>query len=146
MQLSVVAPLSFHEAGTRMTILVIEDDEVARIGLGSILRAHGYQVLLAANSDEAVVQLQTGSSHPDLILLDMIQPGWCDGWQFLGQRQRGLLPSSIPVVIMTGLGIATLPWAQALGAVNLLRKPIAVEVLLEVVQRHAVEKSLAQVD
>jgi CheY-like chemotaxis protein len=146
MQWSAVAPFSFREAGTGMTILVIEDDEVARIGLGSILRSQGYQVLMAANSDEAVVHLQTGSSYPDLILLDMIQPGWCDGWQFLGQRQRGLLPNSIPVVIMTGLGIATLPWALALGAVDLLRKPIAVEGLLEVVQRHATEKSLAQVD
>jgi CheY-like chemotaxis protein len=128
------------------TVLVIEDDEVARIGLGSILRSHGYQVLLAANGDEAVVHLQTGSCYPDLILLDMIQPGWCDGWQFLGQRQRGLLPNSIPVIIMTGLGIATLPWAQALGAVDLLRKPIAVDGLVEVVQRHVAEKSLAPVD
>jgi CheY-like chemotaxis protein len=146
MQLSAVAPFSFHKTGIRMTILVIEDDEVARIGLGSILRSQGYLVHLAANSDEAVVHLQTESSYPDLILLDMIQPGWCDGWQFLGQRQRGLLPNSIPVVIMTGLGIATLPWARALGAVDLLLKPIAVEGLLEMVQRHAAEKSLAQVE
>jgi CheY-like chemotaxis protein len=144
---------SFGGAGTGMslhtdppkTVLVIEDDEVARIGLSALLRAHGYRVLLAPSSDQAMAHLQTGSP-PDLILLDMIQPGQRDGWQFLGQRQKGLLPPTVPVVIMTGLGAATSQWAQALGAVDLLRKPIPVEGLLEVVQRHTSDKSLSQVD
>lgn len=120
---------------TTKTILIVEDDEIARAGLDTILTGRGHRVLLAAHGDEALVHLQTGPA-PDLILLDMIQPGWFDGWQFLNQRQHGLLAGSIPIVIMTGLGVASWEWARALGAVELLRKPINVDALLETVERY----------
>lgn len=123
----------------RKTILIVEDDEIARAGLGSILRAHDYRVVVTTDGREALDRLQAGL-HPDLILLDMILPRF-DGWQFIGQRQKMALFGVAPVIIMTGLGIASREWALSLGAVELLRKPIDVEALLQ-----AVEACLASVD
>jgi CheY-like chemotaxis protein len=115
------------------TILIVEDDEIARAGLSSVLRAHGYRVFLAADGREALDRLQDGL-HADVILLDMILPQF-DGWQFMGHWQKTALFAAAPVIIMTGLGIASTEWALSLGAVELLRKPIDVEVLLEAVGR-----------
>jgi CheY-like chemotaxis protein len=117
------------------TILIIEDDEVARAGLSSILRAHDYNVVAAANGLEAMDRLQSGL-HPDLILLDMILPTY-DGWKFFGRRRQEHLFEGIPVVIMTGLIIASVEWARSLGAVDLLRKPVEVDSLLETVRHYA---------
>jgi CheY-like chemotaxis protein len=122
--------MSPHES---KVILIVEDDEIASVGLSSILRAHGYRVVLVADGREALDRLQEGL-HVDLILLDMILPNF-DGWHFIGHWQKTELFAAAPVVIMTGLGIASPEWAQSLGATTLLRKPIDVAVLLETVQR-----------
>ena len=72
---------------------------------------------------------------PDLVLLDMMMPGH-DGWQFLNQWKHSRSHATIPVVIMTALGIASPEWAASLGAVSLLRKPFEIDALLEMVRRH----------
>lgn len=115
------------------TILIVEDDDIARAGLSSVLRAHGYRVFAVSDGREALDRLQE-SLRPDLILLDMILPRF-DGWHFIGQWQKAALFAAAPVIIMTGLGIASTEWALSLGAVDLLRKPIDVELLLQAVQR-----------
>jgi CheY-like chemotaxis protein len=115
------------------SILIVEDDEIACAGLSSILRSHGYRVFVAADGREAQERFEQGL-NPDLILLDMILPRF-DGWHFIGQRQKAKLFAGAPVIIMTGLGIASKEWALSLGAVELLRKPIDVEVLVAAVER-----------
>jgi CheY-like chemotaxis protein len=117
------------------TILVVEDDEIARTGLCYILLAHGYDVLTAGNGAEALERLRL-DPRPDLILLDMILPSF-DGWRFLPVWQRDPVLSAIPVVLMTGLAVASDEWAKALGVESLLRKPIDVDTLLDTVRRHA---------
>jgi CheY-like chemotaxis protein len=116
------------------TVLVIEDDDVARVGLAALLRPHGYHVATASTGQEALDLLERDLC-PNVILLDMIIPK-VDGWQFMARRQKDPKLSSIPVVIMTGVGIACPEWASALGAADLLRKPIEIDSLLETVRRH----------
>jgi CheY-like chemotaxis protein len=116
------------------TVLVIEDDDAARIGLAAMLYPQGYHVAVA-RSGQAALELLDRDLHPSVILLDMIIPG-LDGWQFLARLQKNKNLSSIPVVIMTGLGIACSEWALSLGAVDLVRKPIEIDSLLEIVRRH----------
>src|SRR6185436_14106715 len=113
------------------TILVIEDDDVARAGLTTLLQPTGYRVATAANGTAGLALLD-GGMRPALILLDMIVPG-VDGWQFLARRQKDTWLAAIPVVIMTGLGVASEEWATSLGANDLLRKPIESVSLLSVV-------------
>jgi CheY-like chemotaxis protein len=115
------------------TLLIVEDNEVVREGLAVVLRRAGYAVALAANGQEALAALR-GGVRPDLILLDMLLPA-VDGWRFLEQRRQEPALAAIPVVIMTGLGVAGPEWAASLGAAGLLRKPVATEELLREVRR-----------
>jgi carbon storage regulator CsrA len=55
------------------TLLVVEDDDVAREALAAVLRRAGYRVLPAANGEEALAALRADPA-PDLILLDMLMP------------------------------------------------------------------------
>lgn len=116
------------------TILIVEDDEIACLGLTYLLQADGYDTVTAANGQEALERLQA-VPRPDLILLDMILPE-CDGWVFCGRRRHDAKAAAVPVVIMTGLGIADEAWAKSLGAVGLLPKPLDVPELLRTVARH----------
>jgi DNA-binding response OmpR family regulator len=67
-----------------------------------------------------------GPPTPDLILLDVLRPMSHDGdgWHFIYRWQQ--LPDllAIPVVIVTAPGNASPNWAESLGAVGLLRKPV----------------------
>lgn len=114
-------------------ILIIEDSEPVRSGLGAILQAHGYGTVTAADGREGLVKLQAGL-QPSLILLDMILPE-IDGWQFFA-RYTDKLNGKVPVVIMTGLGIASEEWARSMGAVALLRKPVSGSELIAAVRRY----------
>jgi CheY-like chemotaxis protein len=117
------------------TVLVVEDDQFAGTGLRTILEANGYRVVLVANARQALERLRAGLAA-DAVLLDMILPD-CDGWQFFGARRREAIYAVAPVIVMTGLGIASPEWAAALGAVDFLRKPFSVEDVLEKLRRHA---------
>jgi CheY-like chemotaxis protein len=110
------------------TILIVEDDVIARTGLSALLQAHGYLTHEVADAAEAMDRFRFGLA-PDAVLLDMILPG-NDGWSFLSQRRQDKLLASVPVVIMTAIGIASEEWARSLGAVGLLRKPIDADRLL----------------
>jgi CheY-like chemotaxis protein len=116
------------------TVMVVEDNNIAREGLALVLRRRGYNVSTAADGLEALESLRRGH-HPDVILLDMLLPG-LDGWDFLQERKRHPGLAGIPVVITTALTIADQEWAESLGANGYLRKPIEVGVLMEAVRRH----------
>lgn len=126
------------------SILVVEDDEVAGMRLQTILEAHNYDVILVTDARQALDRLHAGLA-PNVILLDMILPGY-DGWQFFGARQRQAICAAAPVIVMTGLGIASREWALALGAVDFLRKPLNLEELLEKLQVHGDGNMLAMAD
>jgi CheY-like chemotaxis protein len=113
------------------TILVIEDDDVTRVGFGEVLTEHGYRVVLGSNGRDALGYLRDHPA-PDLIILDMLTPGM-DGWQFL--KERDAQSAAIPVLITTALSIANDEWAISLGAIGVLHKPIDLEVLLEIVAK-----------
>jgi two-component system, OmpR family, response regulator CpxR len=114
-------------------ILIVEDDEVARIGISTVLQADGFDTVTAVDGKEALTQLQSGL-QPGLVLLDMILPKY-DGWHFCAGL-KDVPGDMVPVAIMTGLGIASDEWARSLGAVGLLRKPLDVDQLLEMVRRY----------
>jgi len=113
------------------TLLVIEDDTIAREGLGVILRREGYEVLLAANGEEGLAALR--SLCPDLILLDMLMPV-LDGWHFLERLNAGNPPSAIPVIVVTSAPLS-LEWADAHGCCGFIPKPIDPGKMLEEIRR-----------
>jgi CheY-like chemotaxis protein len=60
--------------GGHETILVVEDNEAVRSTAVELLREEGYQVLIAANGDQAMQMLLEGVTV-DLIFTDVVMPG-----------------------------------------------------------------------
>jgi len=118
---------------TTPTILLIEDNEIQREGAALVLRREGYTVYAAADGREALALVDSGVV-PELVLLDMMMPP-PDGWKVLSLRKAMPALASAPVVIVTGLGVASDEWARSLGAAALLRKPVDSESLLAEVRR-----------
>ena len=56
------------------TILVAEDEQAVRQFVGRVLTGAGYQVLTAANGNEAL-QVASALEHIDLLFTDMVMPG-----------------------------------------------------------------------
>ncbi len=120
-------------------ILVVEDNAIVREGTGVVLRQAGYAADLASDGTAALALLRQ-DVRPDLILLDMMLPGR-DGWAVLEELRRDPALAGVPVLILTGLGIASTEWAVSLGATEVLRKPVEAAALLEAVGRHVIRPS-----
>jgi DNA-binding response OmpR family regulator len=102
------------------TILIVENDEIIRTRFGEVLSRNGFGVVLAANGREALDYLQA-HDVPDLLILDMRTPVM-DGWQFLEERNARW--NAVPVLIVTGLDIASDEWAASLGVRCWALKPL----------------------
>ena len=109
----------------RKTVLIIEDNDLEREALAAMLRQSGYRAVGAPSVDSAL----NCESPPSLILLDMMLEDK-DGWRFLQMRKKKPALAQVPVIITTGLGVASKEWAESLGAVGVLRKPFDYEELL----------------
>jgi CheY-like chemotaxis protein len=114
------------------TLLIVEDNDVAREAFASALRQGGYTVVTVADGAEAWDYLRAGP-RPDLILLDMLMPR-LDGWLFLRRLRQQAAEPPIPVIIMTST-ILTREWAETHGCHGFLRKPFEPAQLLEEVRR-----------
>ena len=57
------------------TILLVEDDALARQVIGRKLAELGYRVLEAADGEEALRLLERDGARPDLLLCDIVLPG-----------------------------------------------------------------------
>jgi two-component system, chemotaxis family, chemotaxis protein CheY len=120
-------------AETHLDVLLLEDDRDTRDSLRELLELGGYRVAAFAQARDALESLQRGST-PRLLLLDLHLLDEMSGWDFIAEHRR-LQLAPIPVVIVSGLPKAEIN-GSLLGAVEVLRKPLDVERLEEVVARH----------
>jgi two-component system response regulator AtoC/two-component system nitrogen regulation response regulator NtrX len=122
-----------EQAPTR--ILVIDDEEAARYGIGKSLEREGYQVELASDGKEALLKIR--EFQPHTVISDINMPEM-DGITLLQAVGRSANPP--PVVLVTAHGSEGLA-IQALraGAYDYISKPFDIEELRLVV-RHAVER------
>ena len=107
------------------TIVIADDEEIARTSLGEILRQDGYEVLLAADGEEALALV--AQSAPDILLTDLRMPR-LGGEELLDRVRKGF--PDVAVVLMTAHGtIASAVRALRAGAEDYLTKPINVDEL-----------------
>ena len=59
---------------TARSVLVVDDDELIRVAISTLLSAFGYQVRSAEGGLEALEQLESGY-EPDVVILDVNMPG-----------------------------------------------------------------------
>jgi two-component system, cell cycle response regulator DivK len=113
-------------------ILLVEDNEISRDILFRRLRKNGYQIVLAADGNQALAV--AAREHPDLILMDMTLPG-LDGWETTAELRRRPEVAAIPVIALTA---HTLPGdrqrALAAGCDEYETKPVELPQLLEKIE------------
>lgn len=112
-------------------ILVVDDDDLARMGVQRVLSREGYAVMEAASAEQALERLR--QQRFDLVITDLQMPGM-DGFELLqALKQRG---SQLPVVMLTGHGsMETVLQALRHGVNDFLTKPYQPEELLAIVAR-----------
>jgi putative two-component system response regulator len=109
------------------TVLVVDDYEPNRTGLGLLLKHADYNVLTAANGRDALEIV--ARERPDLVLLDVVMPG-LSGLDVCAELKRGADTRFIPVVLISGAQErqARLDGMDA-GADDFLDKPVDAEAL-----------------
>jgi hypothetical protein len=120
-----------RDAGTRGTVLVIDDERAARELVGEELIDRGYRVFYAASGHEGLRLAR--ELRPDAITLDIIMPG-LDGWAVLRELKADPHLRAIPVILITVLGDREMGYA--LGAVDYLVKPIDPDALVRTLERY----------
>jgi CheY-like chemotaxis protein len=118
-------------------MLVVDDDAAIRQSLKKILLAANYEVVLAADGQEAIDRFEP--NQIDLIFLDLNLPVKA-GWDVF-ERITGRHPF-VPIIIMTGLP-NQYPLARNAGVGALVEKPIEVPLLLKTVADLLAEPSAA---
>jgi CheY-like chemotaxis protein len=117
------------------TVLLVEDDLSIRDIVQDELEEGGYDVVPATNGKQAIDYLTLdASSHPDLIILDLMTP-IVTGWQVLERLRSHPELSRIPVIVVTAASAD-----KPSGATAVLRKPFRMDTLFATV-RASLEKS-----
>lgn len=113
------------------TILIVDDEENARLNIGTFLSGHGYEISSAASLAEARECIRR--ENADIILLDVQLP---DGYgpQLLDETaQMAIRP---PIILITAYGdIEMAVDAMKSGAHDFLQKPIRLNQLEKSIQR-----------
>ena len=117
---------------TEEVILLVEDSDVLRQGLKSLLEQEGYDVVTGGNGNEALDQMEVVT--PDLILADILMPEM-DGYELFEAVRSKPKWISIPFIFLTARRERKHILAgKRLGAEDYLLKPISPEDLLTAIR------------
>ena len=116
---------------TGKTILIVDDDHELSDGLKVVLERQGHRVIQARDGQQGKSMIY--QHRPDLVILDMMMPRM-GGYPVLEHfRDKGDAP---PIIMITANeGSRHKAYAEWLGVVDYIRKPFAMERLLESVER-----------
>jgi CheY-like chemotaxis protein len=110
-------------------VLVVDDDTGSREALAELLEMHGYRCHQAANGQQALERLASGLLPPGLILVDLDMP-IMNGTEFLALLNWRSDLSEPTVIVITGHDAHSIS-----GATAVLRKPVHLSNLLDLIQR-----------
>jgi DNA-binding response OmpR family regulator len=118
--------------GSTGTLLIVDDDEDARLLLRRMLERRGFSVLLA-DGGRAALKVVAGADV-DVILLDVMMP-IMDGFEVCRELQKSPSWAKIPVILLTARDdIETRAMGMNLGVSEFLAKPVNKEQLFRRVQ------------
>ncbi|MEX0703127.1 MAG: response regulator [Planctomycetales bacterium] len=112
-------------------ILLIEDDREISSTIHGVLEAAGYEVAAAPNGVEGQRLVQ--SERPDLVITDMMMPRM-GGFPILEFLRTLDTPPKV-IMITANEGGRHKAYAEMLGVSDYIRKPFAMDVLLDAIER-----------
>jgi two-component system cell cycle sensor histidine kinase/response regulator CckA len=114
-------------------ILFVEDEDAVRGVAARLLRARGYEVIEAADGEEALILAEQHAGTIDLLISDVIMPG-IDGPTLL-KKARGFLGTA-PVMFISGYAEAEFSdLLEGETGVTFLPKPLDIKILAERVKQ-----------
>jgi len=114
------------------TVMIVDDNPTMVEMLSMALNIFGHNALAAYSGEEALKRIP--SEAPEVVFMDLTMPG-IDGYETL--RRLRALPrgGDVPVFVITAAAEADLEERVLLaGANGLLRKPLQMETLADVVE------------
>ncbi|MBL9092181.1 MAG: response regulator [Planctomycetaceae bacterium] len=128
------APQATGPAAENQTkrILLVDDDHEIIESLRMLLESKGYQIQVARDGNQGLAMAER--EDPDLMILDMMMPKR-SGFLVLEKLRRSRpVPMKI-IMITANEGSRHKAYAEMLGVDDYIRKPFAMDRLLESVER-----------
>lgn len=117
------------------TVLIVEDNALNMKLFGDLLEAKGYATLRATEGDGALALAKR--AHPDLVLMDIQLPG-LSGMEVTRRMKADPTMRDIPVVAVTAFALrGDEEKIMESGCAAYVAKPVSIDHLLDVVERHA---------
>jgi DNA-binding response OmpR family regulator len=128
---AVRAEKSTPKSGAKRVLLVDDDAEIVE-SMRTVLESRGYEILVARDGNQGLVMAE--KEEPDLVVLDMMMPKR-SGFLVLEKLRRGRSSPMRVIMITANEGSRHKAYAEMLGVDDYIRKPFAMDRLLESVQR-----------
>ena len=113
-------------------VLLVDDDPEIIESMRTVLESKGYEILVARDGNQGLIMAER--ENPDLVVLDMMMPKR-SGFLVL-ERLRRSHPVPMRVIMITANeGSRHKAYAEMLGVDDYIRKPFAMDRLLDSVQR-----------
>ncbi|HZR07162.1 MAG TPA: response regulator [Myxococcales bacterium] len=124
------------------TVHVVDDSEVVRRAVSSLLKVAGYRVRAYPSAEAFLLEAAMSDGAPAVVLTDLVLPG-LDGIAFA--ERLGTSPAAPPVVFFSAYGaVPSSVRAMKEGAVDFLEKPVRDHELLDALSR-AVARSREEI-
>jgi DNA-binding response OmpR family regulator len=116
----------------RRRILLVDDDQEIVESMRLALQAKGYEILIARDGNQGLALAER--EDPDLLILDMMMPKR-SGFLVL-EKLRRTRPVPVRVIMITANeGSRHKAYAEMLGVDDYIRKPFAMDRLIESVEK-----------
>jgi DNA-binding response OmpR family regulator len=116
----------------RQRVLIVDDDQEIVESVRFALEANDFEVLIARDGNQGLAMAE--KEDPDLVILDMMMPKR-SGFLVL-EKLRRTRPIPLRVIMITANeGSRHKAYAEMLGVDDYIRKPFAMDRLMESVKR-----------
>jgi DNA-binding response OmpR family regulator len=123
----------------KQRILLVDDDPEIIDAIRYALESKGYQIFIARDGNQGLAMAER--EDPDLVILDMMMPKR-SGFLVLEKLRRTREVPVRVIMITANEGSRHKAYAEMLGVDDYIRKPFAMDKLVEAVQRLLAEGGL----
>lgn len=119
-------------ATAKKRVLLVDDDAEVIEAIRYALESKGFQIFIARDGNQGLAMAE--SENPDLVILDMMMPKR-SGFLVLEKLRRTREVPVRVIMITANEGSRHKAYAEMLGVDDYIRKPFAMDKLVDAVQR-----------